>query len=59
MSDLGGRVLAVVASSAANEEAAVLSAPAAKAVRLINSRRELEVLILETTPLCYQKAQSK
>jgi hypothetical protein len=58
MSDLG-RVLAVLAPSAPNEEAAVLSAPAAQAVRLINSRRELEVLILQTTPLCYAEAQSK
>jgi hypothetical protein len=50
MSDLGGRVLAMVGRSAPNEDATVLSDPTAKAVRLINSRRDSEVLLLKTTP---------
>ena len=50
MSDFGGRVLAVVGRSAPNEDATVLSDPTAKAVRLINSRRDSEGLLLKMTP---------
>ena len=42
-----------------NEDAALLSAPTPKAVRLINSRREGKLFIIKTTPLqkmfCYSE----